>query len=120
MSCGIFTKTAQSSGPENIGIERPLAGHVVPGPVLSPSRIALENNGKIRPQPDRENAFAGATGGGDGPDVEPSPLKPLIYLTSESVSNDLRATLALVLDSTGQKTKKSAFVTARFVPMVAK
>jgi hypothetical protein len=27
--------------------------------VLSPSRITLENNEKIRPQPDRENAFAG-------------------------------------------------------------
>jgi len=33
------------------------------GPVNSPSRITLENNGKIRPQPDRENAFAGASGG---------------------------------------------------------
>jgi len=37
--------------------------------VLSPSRITLENNGKIRPRPDRENAFARASGGGDGPDV---------------------------------------------------
>jgi hypothetical protein len=31
--------------------------------VLSPSRITPENNGKIRPQPDRENAFARASGG---------------------------------------------------------
>jgi hypothetical protein len=41
--------------------------------VLSLSRITLENNGKIRPQPDRENAFAGASGGGDGTAIEPSP-----------------------------------------------
>lgn len=34
--------------------------------MLSPSRITLENNGKIRPQPDRENAFARASGGEDG------------------------------------------------------
>ena len=34
--------------------------------MLSPSRITLENNGKIRPQPDRENAFARASGGGNG------------------------------------------------------
>ena len=27
------------------------------------TRITLENNGKIRPQPDRENAFARASGG---------------------------------------------------------
>ena len=36
------------------------------GPVLSPSRITLENNEKIRPQPDRENAFARASGGEEG------------------------------------------------------
>ena len=35
-------------------------------PVLSPTRITLENNGKIRPQPDRENAFVGASGGETG------------------------------------------------------
>ena len=69
-----FTKTEQSSGPENIGPERPLSARRVPRPVLSPSRITLENNGKIRSQPVRENAFARASGGGDGPAVEPSPL----------------------------------------------
>jgi len=42
-------------------------------PVLSPSRITLENNEKILPQPDRENTFVGANGGGDGSDVGPSP-----------------------------------------------
>ena len=42
------------------------------GPVNSPCHITLENNGKIRPQPDRENAFARASGGGDGPDIQPS------------------------------------------------
>ena len=34
--------------------------------VQSPSDITLENNGKIRPQPDRENAFAEASGGDEG------------------------------------------------------
>ena len=37
-----------------------------PYPVLSTSRITLEHNEKIRPQPDRENAFAGAGGGDEG------------------------------------------------------
>lgn len=42
------------------------------GPVNSLTRITLENIKKIRPQPDRENAFARASGGGHGSDVEPS------------------------------------------------
>ena len=42
------------------------------GSVNSPTRITPENNGKIRPQPDWENAFARASGGGDGPDIQPS------------------------------------------------
>ena len=66
VSCKLFTEMAQSSGPENIGPERPLPGLLAPGPVLSPARITLENNGKIRPRPDRENAFAGASGGDEG------------------------------------------------------
>ena len=61
-----FTKSAQATGPENIEPERPLPGLLAPRPVLSPTRITLENNGKIRPQPDRENAFAGASGGWGG------------------------------------------------------
>ena len=40
-----------------------LSGRV---PVNSPSRITLENNEKIQPRPDRENAFAGASGGEGG------------------------------------------------------
>jgi hypothetical protein len=39
------TKSAQSSGPENIDPERPLPGLPAQEPVLSPSRITLENNG---------------------------------------------------------------------------
>jgi hypothetical protein len=65
-----FTKMVQSRGRENIGPERPLPARLAPVPVLSPSRITLEKNEKIRPQPDRENAFAGAGGGGDGTNVE--------------------------------------------------
>ena len=66
MSCEEFTKLAQSSGPENIGPERPLSGGLAAWAVLSPSRITLEYNEKIRPQPDLENAFARASGGEDG------------------------------------------------------
>ena len=44
--------------------------------VFSPPRITLENNGKIRPQPDWENSFSRASGGGTGTPVEPS----LIFL----------------------------------------
>jgi len=49
-------------------------------PVLSPTRVTLENNGKIRPQPDRENAFAGASGGGDGSEIQPSLARKLLIL----------------------------------------
>jgi hypothetical protein len=52
--------------------ERPLSGLLVQEPVLSPTRITPENKGKIRPQPDRENAFARASGGGNATAVEPS------------------------------------------------
>jgi hypothetical protein len=48
---------AQATGLENIGPERTLPGLLTPGTVLSPTRITLENNAKIRPQPDRENAL---------------------------------------------------------------
>ena len=57
---GLFTKLAQSSGPENIAHGRPFPGHLAPGSVLSPRRITLENNGEFRLPSDRENAFAGA------------------------------------------------------------
>ncbi|GLS81053.1 hypothetical protein GCM10007893_18520 [Paracoccus marinus] len=60
---------AQATGPENIAPERPLSGLLAQRPVLSRTRITLENNGKIRPEPDGENAFARASGGGKGPDV---------------------------------------------------
>jgi hypothetical protein len=65
----LFTGSAQSLGPENIGPERPLPGFLPLGAVLSPSRITLEYNGKIRPQPDRENAFARVNGGDEGPNI---------------------------------------------------
>ena len=66
--------------------ERPHPGLMAPGPALSPTRITPENNGKIRQQPDRENDFARASGGGNGPDVEPSPpTKPLKYLDADTL-----------------------------------
>ena len=60
------------TGPENIGPERTLPRLLALRPVNSSTRITPENNGKIRPQPDRENAFAGASGGGNATAVEPS------------------------------------------------
>jgi hypothetical protein len=65
LTCQIFTKTAQATAPENIDPERLLPAHVAQGTVLSSSRITLEYNEKIRPEPDRENAFARASGGGN-------------------------------------------------------
>ena len=44
------------------------------GPVNSPTRITPENKGKIRPQPDREHAFARASGGGNATGIQRSPL----------------------------------------------
>ena len=48
------------------------SGLLVPGSVLSPSRITPENNGKFRAHRDRENAFARASGGVNATAVEPS------------------------------------------------
>jgi hypothetical protein len=66
MAWKLNTKVVQSLGPENTGLERPLPGHSAQEPVLSPSCITLENNAKIRPEPDRENAFVRASGGEGG------------------------------------------------------
>jgi|AntRauTorckE5430_2_1112549.scaffolds.fasta_scaffold01170_6 hypothetical protein len=57
-----------------MGPERRLPGHLAPRPVLSPTRITLENKGKIRPQLDLENAFSGASGGGSGSATQLSPV----------------------------------------------
>lgn len=60
---GLYTECAQSRGPENIGLKRACPAAVARMSVQSPTRITLENNGKIRPEPERENAFAVASGG---------------------------------------------------------
>ena len=60
---GLYTECAQSRGPENVGLKRTCPPAMARTSVQSPSRITLENNGKIRPEPDRENAFARASGG---------------------------------------------------------
>ena len=57
---------AQATGPENIGPERTLPGLLALWPVNSLFRITIENKGKFRQQPDRENAFAGENGGEEG------------------------------------------------------
>jgi hypothetical protein len=72
VGCKKFTKSAQATGPENIGRERTLPRLLIRRPVNSPSLITLENNGKIRSQPDRETHFARASCGGNGPHDEPS------------------------------------------------
>ena len=46
--------------------ERTLSTFSALGAVNSPTRITLENNAKILPQPDRENAFARVIGGSIG------------------------------------------------------
>ena len=71
------------TGRENMATERTLSTFSALGAVNSPTCITLENNGKIRPQPDRENRFAKASGGGTKTGVEPSlrcawPLAPSI------------------------------------------
>ena len=70
--------TARLAGPENFGGERMLVGLPTLAAVNGPTRITLEYNGKIRPQPDRENGFSRACGGGNATDVEPSPLPKLL------------------------------------------
>ncbi|MBY0350933.1 hypothetical protein, partial [Tabrizicola sp.] len=61
--CGSEPKVVRLTGLENVGPERTRVRPLGRGSVNSPSRITLENNEKIRPQPDRENAFARASGG---------------------------------------------------------
>ena len=63
---GLYTECAQSRGPENISLQRTCPAAVERTPVQSQLRITPENNGKIRPQPDRENAFARESGGDEG------------------------------------------------------
>ena len=72
MVCIYSPKRRRLTGPENIGPERPLPDLLAHGAVLSTSRITLENNEKIRPEPDREKLFNRLSGGATGTDVEPS------------------------------------------------
>ena len=69
---------AQSSGPENIYPVKSLQGLLAQAPVLCPARLTLESNEKTRPEPDWENAFAGASGGGDGTEIQRSPPRNLL------------------------------------------
>ena len=54
----------------------------MPEPVLSPTRITLEYNEKIRPEPDRENAFARASGGWGGIRTHGALSCTLVFKTS--------------------------------------
>ena len=53
----LFTKSAQSTGPENIAPERTLSGLFALEEVNRSSCITLENNAKIRLEPARENGL---------------------------------------------------------------
>jgi len=55
-----------------------------------PTRITLENNAKIRLQPDGENAFVRASGGRKGTDIEPSLLLLATLVRGESASTMLK------------------------------
>ncbi len=66
MIYNLNTQTAQSTGPENIGPERTPLALLSPSQVNSPTRINLENNEKIRPEPDREKLFNRLSGGETG------------------------------------------------------
>lgn len=64
---------------------------VAPTPVISQTSITLKKKRKSRSQPDGENAFARASGGGDGTAVEPSlgfsPQNQKTSLNFEAVSH---------------------------------
>src|SRR5690606_36552157 len=91
----LSTESAQSRGPENIDPERPLQARLAPGPVLRPTRITLENNGKIRPQPDGETPFARANGGerrSRAPETVPRLLTFQAYAFDHSATSPWGAT----------------------------
>jgi transposase-like protein len=71
--CGATARPDSRAGCGERQPERTLLGLLATMPVLSPSLIIVGKNRKIRPEPDREIAFARASGGGNGTDVEPSP-----------------------------------------------
>ena len=65
-SYGFTPYGPQFRASENTGPERTPGGHSLARLVERAARITPENNGKIRPKPDRENAFVGASGGERG------------------------------------------------------
>ena len=72
-------QTGSVTGSEGFGPTRPLQTHPAPPKLPHPARITLKTTEKHRPQPDRENAFARASGGGGGSGVERSlPPKSLL------------------------------------------
>ena len=84
-----FTESAQFTGPENIAPERTLPSLLAPGAVNSPIRITLKNNEKIRPRPDRENAFDRSNGGQRGRRTHARPVPRLSILSFDKADNYL-------------------------------
>jgi len=66
------TNLRQSTASENCKGKRDQKSFPDREQVTSQDAITLENNGKIRPQPDREKLFCRASGGGNATPVEPS------------------------------------------------
>jgi len=84
---GIRTKDLQAEHQNSAAIrsgeyrpKRTLPGLFAWVPVFSFSRINPETNGKIRPQPDRENSFYKASGGADATGIKPSLGRKLLIL----------------------------------------
>ena len=96
------TFLAQFTALERNGLERPLPGLPALGPVLSPSRITLENNGKIRPQPDGENTLSGASGGSGGIRTHGTVPRTLVFKTRA-----LNHSATLPIHRSGSETKQA-------------
>ena len=79
--CNCEPREVELTAPENVGPERPPPSVTAHGPVDSPTRITLENNVKIRPQPDGENTFSRASGGSGGIRTHGTVPRTLVFKT---------------------------------------
>ena len=69
------TNFQQSTASENCGGKRDQKSLFDREPVTSQDAITLENNEKFWPQVDREKRFTRASGGGDDPRAQLSPVQ---------------------------------------------
>jgi hypothetical protein len=71
-SYNLFTKLAQSSGPESSGPERTLSTLLALRQVNSPSRVSFRKNDKFPDTGTKRERFPRTSGGARGPDIQPS------------------------------------------------